>query len=111
MSSASPPKEPEVEHENQSGDDPESMDRDNQDPSGHGQGEFEVKEQDRWLPIANGTCCSSPFCAFCCCRVPASRKLVPARFLPDVAGCVWMCLAALWPDRRPIAHFLFHVPC
>ncbi|CRG90260.1 Transcriptional activator HAP3 [Talaromyces islandicus] len=51
--SASPPKEPEVEHENQSGDDPESMDRDNQDPSGQGQGEFEVKEQDRWLPIAN----------------------------------------------------------
>jgi pre-mRNA-splicing factor ATP-dependent RNA helicase DHX38/PRP16 len=42
-----------VEHENQSGDDPESMDRDNQDPSGQGQGEFEVKEQDRWLPIAN----------------------------------------------------------
>lgn len=53
MSSASPPKEPDVEPETQSGDDPEQMDRDNQDPSGHGQ-EFEVKEQDRWLPIANG---------------------------------------------------------
>lgn len=52
MSSASPPKEPDVEPENQSGDDPEQMDRDNQDPSGQGQ-EFEVKEQDRWLPIAN----------------------------------------------------------
>lgn len=54
MSSASPPKEPDVEPETQSGDDPEQMDRDNQDPSGQGQ-EFEVKEQDRWLPIANGS--------------------------------------------------------
>ncbi|OKL59273.1 hypothetical protein UA08_05415 [Talaromyces atroroseus] len=52
MSSASPPKEPDVEPETQSGDDPEQMDRDNQDPSGQGQ-DFEVKEQDRWLPIAN----------------------------------------------------------
>ena len=54
MSSASPPKEPDVEPETQSGDDHEQMDRDNQDPSGQGQ-EFEVKEQDRWLPIANGS--------------------------------------------------------
>lgn len=53
MSSASPPKEPDVEPETQSGDDPEQMERDNQDPSGAGQ-DFEVKEQDRWLPIANG---------------------------------------------------------
>jgi pre-mRNA-splicing factor ATP-dependent RNA helicase DHX38/PRP16 len=51
MSSPSPPKEPDVEPEPQSGDDPEQMERDNQ----QGQ-EFEVKEQDRWLPIANGTC-------------------------------------------------------
>ncbi|KAL1854680.1 transcriptional activator hap3 [Paecilomyces lecythidis] len=53
MSSASPPKEPEVEPEAQSGDDQEHMERDNQDTQGQGQGEFEVKEQDRWLPIAN----------------------------------------------------------
>lgn len=66
MSSASPPKEPDVEPETQSGDDPEQMDRDNQDPSGQGQ-EFEVKEQDRWLPIANGSfffCCLCLFCVF-----------------------------------------------
>jgi pre-mRNA-splicing factor ATP-dependent RNA helicase DHX38/PRP16 len=54
MSSASPPKEPEVEPENQSGDDPEQMDRENQDANAGVAGEFEVKEQDRWLPIANG---------------------------------------------------------
>jgi hypothetical protein len=30
------------------------MDKDQQDAQAHGQGEFEVKEQDRWLPIANG---------------------------------------------------------
>ena len=50
MSPASPSKEPEVDPEVQSNEDAE-MDRD-QDAQGHG--EFEVKEQDRWLPIANG---------------------------------------------------------
>jgi hypothetical protein len=54
MSSASPPKEPEVEQDNQSGDDQGEMDRGDPDAQGQGQGEFEVKEQDRWLPIANG---------------------------------------------------------
>ncbi|PGH17910.1 hypothetical protein AJ79_00809 [Helicocarpus griseus UAMH5409] len=53
MSSASPPKEPEVEPGTQSGDDAEHMDREHQDTQAQGQGEFEVKEQDRWLPIAN----------------------------------------------------------
>jgi nuclear transcription Y subunit beta len=54
MSSASPPKEQEVEQDNQSGDEQDNMDRGDADPQGQGQGEFEVKEQDRWLPIANG---------------------------------------------------------
>lgn len=54
MSSNSPSKEPEVEPEVQSGEDQEHMEKDPQDPSAPGQGEFEVKEQDRWLPIANG---------------------------------------------------------
>lgn len=52
--STSPSKEPEVEPEVQSGEEHESMDKDAQDAGLHGQGEFEVKEQDRWLPIANG---------------------------------------------------------
>lgn len=56
MSSASPPnpKEPEVEPAAQSGDEPEHMEREHQDTQPHVPGEFEVKEQDRWLPIANG---------------------------------------------------------
>lgn len=54
MSSASPSKEPEVDPDVQSGEEHDQMDKEHLDPSGHGQGEFEVKEQDRWLPIANG---------------------------------------------------------
>lgn len=76
MSSASPPKEPDVEPETQSGDDPEQMDRDNQDPSGQGQGEFEVKEQDRWLPIANG---------------PFNYLLSLVTFHSLSCSCVWRC--------------------
>ena len=53
MSSTSPSKEPEVEQEPQSGEEQDQMDKD-QDHQGGGPGEFEVKEQDRWLPIANG---------------------------------------------------------
>lgn len=49
MSSTSPSKEPEVDPEAQSNE--EEMDKDPDQV--HGQ-EFEVKEQDRWLPIANG---------------------------------------------------------
>lgn len=55
MSSASPPKEPEAEPVTQSGDEADHMEREQQDLPAHGQGEFEVKEQDRWLPIANGS--------------------------------------------------------
>ena len=53
--SASPPKETEVEQGVQSPDDPDAQMNDPQDPHASGLGyEFEVKEQDRWLPIANG---------------------------------------------------------
>ncbi|KAL9620577.1 MAG: hypothetical protein Q9160_004938 [Pyrenula sp. 1 TL-2023] len=51
--SASPPKETEVEQGAQSGDDPEHMEREQEGNQGQGLGDFEVKEQDRWLPIAN----------------------------------------------------------
>lgn len=53
MSSTSPSKDPEVETDQASGDE---QDQDAQDIGEAGQGEFEVKEQDRWLPIANGEC-------------------------------------------------------
>jgi len=49
---ASPPKEPDVE-QTQSGEDEEQMSR-QEEAQGGGLGDFEVKEQDRWLPIANG---------------------------------------------------------
>ncbi|KIW65537.1 nuclear transcription factor Y subunit beta [Phialophora macrospora] len=50
--SASPPKEPDVEQNAQSGEEQEHMDRDQEGTQGTGL-DFEVKEQDRWLPIAN----------------------------------------------------------
>jgi hypothetical protein len=53
MSSTSPSKEPEVDPEVQSGEEQEHMDKDQHDHA-IAAGEFEVKEQDRWLPIANG---------------------------------------------------------
>jgi histone H3/H4 len=51
--STSPPKEPEVEHSTHSGEEQGDMDREQEGAPGTGVGDFEVKEQDRWLPIAN----------------------------------------------------------
>lgn len=48
----SPPKDQEVE-QTQSGEEGEDMSRQDENAQG-GLGDFEVKEQDRWLPIANG---------------------------------------------------------
>lgn len=55
--SASPPKEQDVEHSAQSGEEQDHMDREQEGAQGQGLGDFEVKEQDRWLPIANGWSC------------------------------------------------------
>lgn len=52
MMAASPPKDEDVE-QNQSGEDDGGMSRQDE-AHGGGLGDFEVKEQDRWLPIANG---------------------------------------------------------
>lgn len=53
--SASPPKETEDAPGAQSGDDAETgMEREQEGTQAQGLGDFEVKEQDRWLPIANG---------------------------------------------------------
>jgi nuclear transcription Y subunit beta len=53
--SASPPKETDVEQGVQSPDDPDAQMNESQDAHASGLAyEFEVKEQDRWLPIANG---------------------------------------------------------
>lgn len=53
--SASPPKETEVEQGDPSPDNSDQMDRGDPDAQARDLPfEFEVKEQDRWLPIANG---------------------------------------------------------
>ncbi|CAI7614979.1 unnamed protein product [Penicillium glandicola] len=52
MSSNSPSKQPDLDPEAQSGEEQDHLDKDHHDAQGH-PGEFEVKEQDRWLPIAN----------------------------------------------------------
>ncbi|KAF2869316.1 histone-fold-containing protein [Massariosphaeria phaeospora] len=59
--SSTPPKKDGVEPGVQSPDDSEPhMDREAQDTQAHAGYEFEVKEQDRWLPIANAGVMSSP---------------------------------------------------
>jgi len=55
--SNSPPKEQDVEQGGPSGDEQDHMDREQEGAQGQGLGDFEVKEQDRWLPIANGWSC------------------------------------------------------
>ncbi|KAK5106131.1 transcriptional activator hap3 [Lithohypha guttulata] len=56
----SPPKDTDVE-QNQSGEDEGDMSRQDE-AHGGGLGDFEVKEQDRWLPIANGWFPLPPMC-------------------------------------------------
>lgn len=53
MSDSPPKNEQEAEQGAQSGEEPDQMDRE-QEGVQQGLGDFEVKEQDRWLPIANG---------------------------------------------------------
>jgi hypothetical protein len=57
--SNSPPPEKDVEQNAQSGEEQDHNDRDQGDGNGP-MNEFEVKEQDRWLPIANGKCSPVP---------------------------------------------------
>ena len=53
--SASPPKDVDIDQGAQSPNDWDAQMNDPQDPHASGQAyEFEVKEQDGWLPIANG---------------------------------------------------------
>jgi hypothetical protein len=91
--SASPPKQEGVEPV-QSPDEEQSMDRQDPDTGATLQGyEFEVKEQDRWLPIANGTSIS----------LAPSRALICASEAPICTstdcsnGRLWM------PTDSPLA--------
>lgn len=77
--SASPSKELEVEVGAQSPDEQEHMDRDQPEPSQQPTVfDFEVKEQDRWLPIANGESSSSRICILCP-ALPALPCFINAR--------------------------------
>ena len=73
--STSPPKEQDVEQNAQSGEEQDHMDREQEGAQGQGVADFDVKEQDRWLPIANGWLrfiCGDTFCS------PPSLPLTPA---------------------------------
>ena len=84
----SPPKD--VEQGAQSPDDEAQM-NDTQDPHGSGLAyEFEVKEQDRWLPIANGKPPPCLPCPLICAFAPFGGLHSPSF---QVAGCPhWRCL-------------------
>lgn len=69
MSDSPPKNEQEAERGAQSGEEQDPMERE-QEGAQQGLGDFEVKEQDRWLPIANGwfcfnLCCASALGSFC----------------------------------------------
>ena len=57
--SASPPEKADADQAAQSGDEQEQQEMEGGDTT-QGLGDFEVKEQDRWLPIANGWCSFPP---------------------------------------------------
>ena len=116
--SSTPPKKEGVEQAAQSPDDePESMDREAQETQAQGLGyEFEVKEQDRWLPIANGASISlsptcplicAPFCS--CCKSTDRYHLasLDARISvnraeePDAAESPSLSLRLCVPANRP----------
>jgi hypothetical protein len=87
--SSTPPKKDGVEPP-QSPDDDQHMDRNAEDTQAQGLGyEFEVKEQDRWLPIANGAYLPRPppvpaVALFCPQHCPSARRsIAPA----GVDGC------------------------
>jgi nuclear transcription Y subunit beta len=66
MSDSPPKNDQDIEAGAQSGEEPEQMDRELEGVQ-QGLGDFEVKEQDRWLPIANGwSPFHSAFSAFGC---------------------------------------------
>lgn len=92
--SNSPPAEKDVEQSAQSGEEQE-MDRE-QEGAQAGLGDFEVKEQDRWLPIANGWCCFIlPLVLSILCATtpfPNPDLLVPCVTTPARSRSVKSCL-------------------
>ena len=89
MSDSPPTKEADVEQSAQTGEESDHMDRE-QEGTQQGLGDFEVKEQDRWLPIANG------WLRFICTPVVAVFDL----FVPCVTYCVFACLTMALCESR-----------
>jgi hypothetical protein len=87
MSDSPPKNESEAAEQGaQSGEEPDQMDRE-QEGAQQGLGDFEVKEQDRWLPIANGWFCFNfrEFSKFVVLRVfPFLASFVFDLFVPCV---------------------------
>ena len=66
--------------------DPAEGEMNRPDDGDHGLGyDFEVKEQDRWLPIANGECEPAPSLLLLLLFAPALRP----RCTSTDAGCLW----------------------
>lgn len=95
--SASPPKEPDVEQNAQSGEEQDHMDREQEGTQGTGL-DFEVKEQDRWLPIANGWYSFSPMFTSPCHQVQAAT---PAGMASPPLICSTLALQAMHLLRAP----------
>ena len=122
--SSTPPKKEGVEPGPQSPDDSEPhMDREAQDTQAQGLGyEFEVKEQDRWLPIANGGSCFFNSPSFRFARRLAShlhvdglpnpapesfpRRITVQRFpaSQSTSLCAWKTVALQPAPCRPLPH-------
>ena len=85
--SDSPPPEKDVEQNAQSGEEQDNLERTEE----GGQGpmtDFEVKEQDRWLPIANGMIMSYPSFSFArLFSATCASGPVPSRGVCDSAAC------------------------
>lgn len=103
----SPPKnEQETEQGAQSGEEPDQMDRE-QEGVQQGLGDFEVKEQDRWLPIANGWFCfvsALPLSAVFDLCVPC------VTLLRDCASTMALCEPDAQQSRSRSGHLLSFVP-
>lgn len=99
------------------------MDREQEGQAGTGLGDFEVKEQDRWLPIANGWCCFVLYpsaCVFVFLPRPCDDNLLYGRghlicstlaLQSCVSACRQeRCLTPLCESECATLHLLFSQP-
>jgi hypothetical protein len=94
MSDSPPPDSKDVEQNaQQSGEEQDNNDRNDDAGPGGGMTDFEVKEQDRWLPIANGMIMSYlSFSLFPICSRPFRDMRVRSCVLPTGVRQCWLLL-------------------